>query len=92
MASTGDSAGNGNSPAELAGLISEADRTYLSGQLSPQVMDVLMGVLGELPPALREQLVGEVRVEAEVHGDDAFGLALARVAHGSATRAREGEP
>ena len=87
-----DRAKNGESPAERTGLISQADRSYLAGQLSPHVIDELLAVLAELEPALREQLVSEVRVEAESFGDHALGLALARMAHGSATRVQEDEP
>jgi len=78
-----DRAQNGDSPAERTGLISRADRAYLSGQLSAHVMEELLGVLRELPTEVRGRLVTEVRVEAESFGDRALGLALARVAHDS---------
>ena len=81
-----DSAQNGNAPGEDALPLCEADRTYLSGQLSPSVLNELLAILRGLPPQTGERLIREVRMAAEAFGDNALMVALARLAHLADTR------
>lgn len=76
---TVDSAHNGDARVERIELISQADRTYLSGQLSEHMVNELLAILKLLPPDVREQLVTEVRMEAEGFGDRAVQIGLARL-------------
>lgn len=72
--------GSGNSFQACSEPLSESDRAYLSRYLSPHALEELVAVLEGLPDELRQEIVREVRGEAEGFGDRAVMLALARVA------------
>ena len=70
-----------STPPDLAGLMSQADREYLSAHVSEHMLAEIAWVLAACEPPVREAIVRVLREEAEAFGDRVLILALARVGY-----------